>query len=147
MKYKHFSLDEIWSDVISSTKRGYHPFIIVLRQLHTKHERVYMYYQGSDTFSIAGKKRMLLIDYLLMCLCRFRIGLSIGQLLVDKSVTWINFILFWVVYTYIWLSINTLKTLIPQCLDRLHKLHEECVWPSLTSQPSEILCTGKWGRG
>ena len=74
-----------------------------------------MYYQASETISLSGRKRcMLLIDELFLFLCRLRAGLLEQDLAVRfncsvatisrKIVTWANFLYFTLGRIPIWLS-------------------------------------------
>ena len=85
-----------------------------------------MYYVASDTLSLAGRKRnMLLIDELFMFLCRLRAGHMEQDLAVRfntslptvsrKIITWANFLYFVLGKIPIWLKRETIDEFMPEC--------------------------------
>lgn len=83
------------------------------------------YYKGSETISLAGRKRsMILIDELFMFLCRLRAGLLEQDLSVRfncsvatvsrKIVTWVNFLYFVLGSIPIWLPKTEIQRLMPE---------------------------------
>ena len=90
-----------------------------------------MYYQASETISLSGRKRcMLLIDELCLFLCRLRAGLLGQDLAVRfdcyvptisrKIVTWANFLYFTLGRIPIWLSRETIDRYMPDCFKELY---------------------------
>ena len=84
------------------------------------------YYQSSETISLAGRKRgMLLIDEPFLFLCRLHMGLLEQDLSVRfncspqtvsrKLVTWANFLYFVLGSIPIWLSKQKINSLMPEC--------------------------------
>lgn len=111
-----------------------------------------MYYQSSDTISLSGRKRnMLLIDELFMFLCRLRAGLMEQDLSVRfncsistvsrKIVTWANFLYFVLGRISIWLSKATINRHMPDCFKELYpntRVIIDCT-EIKTQQPSSLV--------
>ncbi|XP_060569442.1 uncharacterized protein LOC132727870 [Ruditapes philippinarum] len=83
------------------------------------------YYEASETISLAGRKRgMQLVDEMFMFFCRLHAGLLEKDLSVRfncsvptvsrKIITWANFLYFILADIPIWLSRNTIQTLMPE---------------------------------
>ena len=83
-----------------------------------------MYHQASDTISLAGRKRnMLLIDEFFMCMCRIRVGMleedladrfnCTFQTVSRKFITWINYLYFVLGSIPIWLPKSEIQRLMP----------------------------------
>ena len=111
-----------------------------------------MYYQSSDTISLSGRKRnMLLIDELFMFLCRLRAGLMEQDLSVRfncsistvsrKIVTWANFLYFVLGRIPIWLSKATINRHMQDCFKELYpntRVIIDCT-EIKTQQPSSLV--------
>ena len=89
------------------------------------------YYASSETVSLAGRKRnMLLNDELFMFLCRLKAGLLEQDMSVRfscsvstisrKIVTWVNFLYFVLGSIPIWLPRETIQELMPECFKSLY---------------------------
>lgn len=89
------------------------------------------YYQGTETVSLAGRKRnMLLIDELFLFLCRLRVGLMEQDLSVRfncslptisrKIITWANFLYMVLGRIPIWLSRSAVDRTMPECFRALY---------------------------
>ena len=111
-----------------------------------------MHYQASDTISLSGRKRcMLLIDELFLFLCRLRAGLLEQDLAVRfncslptisrKIVTWANFLYFSLGRIPIWLSKETIKRYMPDCFKEVYpntRVIIDCT-EIRTQQPSSLV--------
>ena len=111
-----------------------------------------MYYQPSDTISLSGRKRcMLLIDELFLFLCRLRAGLLEQDLAVRfncslptvsrKVVTWANFLYFTLGRIPIWRSKATINKYTPDCFKELYpntRMIIDCT-EIKTQQPSSLV--------
>ena len=89
------------------------------------------YYKSSDTISLSGRKRcMMLIDELSWFLCRLRAGLIEQDLSVRfncsvatvsrKIITWANFLYFVLGSIPIWLPKEVIQNLMPECFQSLY---------------------------
>ena len=110
------------------------------------------YYKASETISLAGRKRcMLLIDELFMFLCRLRVGLLEQDLSIRfncsvstvsrKIVTWSNFLYFALSTIPIWLPKSTIRELMPECFKQLYpntRVIIDCT-EIRTQQPSSLV--------
>ena len=110
------------------------------------------YYACSETISLAGRKRnMLLIDELFMFLCRLKVGLLEQDLCVRfncsvstisrKIVTWANFLYFALGSIPIWLPRDTIQDLMPECFKTLYprtRVIIDCT-ELRTQQPSSLV--------
>lgn len=110
------------------------------------------YYACSETVSLAGRKRnMLLIDELFMFLCRLKAGLLEQDLSVRfncsistvsrKIVTWANFLYFVLGSIPIWLPRETIRELMPECFKTLYprtRVIIDCT-EIRTQQPSSLV--------
>ena len=110
------------------------------------------YYVSSETISLAGRKRnMLLIDELFMFLCRLKVGLLEQDLSVRfncsvstvsrKIVTWANFLYFALGSIPIWLPRDIIQELMPECFKSLYprtRVVIDCT-ELRTQQPSSLV--------
>ena len=110
------------------------------------------YYASSETVSLAGRKRnMLLIDELFLFLCRLKAGLLEQDLSVRfncsistvsrKIVTWANFLYFVLGSIPIWLPRETIRELMPECFETLYPRTQviiDCT-EIRTQQPSSLV--------
>ena len=110
------------------------------------------YYKASETISLAGRKRcMLVIDELFMFLCRLRVGLLEQDLSIRfncsvstvsrKIVTWSNFLYFSLSTIPIWLPKSTIMELMPECFKQLYpntRVIIDCT-EIRTQQPSSLV--------
>ena len=111
-----------------------------------------MFYQASETISLSGRKRcMLLIDELFLFLCRLRAGLLEQDLAVRfncsvstvsrKIVTLANFLYFTLGRIPIWLSKETVDKYMPDCFRELYpstRVIIDCT-EIRTQQPSSLV--------
>jgi len=90
-----------------------------------------MYYESSETVSLAGRKRsMLLIDEFFLFLCRLRVGLFEQDLanrfkcsvatVSRKIVTWANFLYVTLGRIPLWLSRDVIDENMPECFKTLY---------------------------
>jgi hypothetical protein len=110
------------------------------------------YYQGTRTFSLAGRKRnMLLIDELFMFLCRLRVGLLEQDLGVRfncsistvsrKIITWVNFLYMVLGRIPLWMSQEAINECMPECFKVLYtktRVVIDCT-EIKTQQPSSLV--------
>ena len=114
------------------------------------------YYAGSETRSLAGRKRnMLLIDELFLFLCRLRAGLLEQDLSVRfnfsvstisrKIVTWANFLYFALGSIPIWLPRQTIQELMSECFKTLYpRTRVIIICTELrTKQPSSLVLNSR----
>ena len=110
------------------------------------------YYVGSETISLAGRKRtMLLIDEFFMFLCRLHMGLLEQDLSIRfncsvptvsrKIVTWANFLYFVLGSIPIWLTKQQIDELMPECFKATYpktRVIIDCT-EIKTQQPSSLV--------